>query len=184
MVRLTKIYTRTGDDGTTALGDTTRVAKDHPRIDVVGELDEANAALSLARTLQAPVSPLLPLLVRIQNDLFDCGADLCRPGEDGLRMTARQTEWLEERIDEINATLAPLTSFIFPGAGTGGASLHLARAVVRRAERRAISMAKNEPLNHHALTYLNRLSDLLFVMARAADAVGEELLWVPGKYRF
>lgn len=182
MVRLTRIYTRTGDDGTTALGDGTRVRKTAARIEAYGTVDELNAVLGLCCELAA--GPLLERLRQVQNDLFDLGADLCVPvegaqgGAGALRLGPGRAVRLERWIDEANAPLPPLASFILPGGGPLGAHLHLARTVCRRAERRVEALAEREAVNRHDLVYLNRLSDLLFVWARAA-AGGREVLWVP-----
>jgi cob(I)alamin adenosyltransferase len=190
MVVLSRIYTKTGDGGTTALGDGRRVRKDHPRIAAYGTVDELNAALGLA-TGAGLDQRVVDLLHGVQNDLFDLGADLCVPetaprgrarrkGAAPLRMTAAQTTRLERAIDRYNADLAPLRSFVLPG-GTAAAWLHLARTICRRAERQCVSLARREKLNRHALIYLNRLSDLLFVLARhAGDRGRTERLWVPG----
>ena len=181
MVKLNKIYTRTGDDGTTGLVDGSRVSKGDALMAAIGDVDEANSAIGVARAaLRA--DPLEPILARIQNDLFDLGADLATPAsiEGALRIVPGQVEWLEAQIDSLNARLAPLTSFILPAGDPGTAALHLARAVTRRAERAAVAaQAGAQPL-----AYLNRLSDLLFVAARAAsqDSSGE-VLWVPGASR-
>jgi cob(I)alamin adenosyltransferase len=181
MVKLNKIYTRTGDDGTTGLVDGSRVSKGDALMAAIGDVDEANSAIGVARAaLRA--GPLEPILARIQNDLFDLGADLATPAsiEGALRIVPGQVEWLEAQIDSLNARLAPLTSFILPAGDPGTAALHLARAVTRRAERAAVAaQAGAQPL-----AYLNRLSDLLFVAARAAsqDSSGE-VLWVPGASR-
>jgi cob(I)alamin adenosyltransferase len=189
MVRLNRIYTRTGDKGDTALGSGTRVAKDALRIEAYGAVDEANAALGLARLSAKP--PLDAMIERIQNDLFDLGADLCVPdkGEDvprqPLRMSEAQVERLEREIDALNAELSPLTSFVMPGGTAAAAALHLARTIVRRAERRMVTLARAETLGGPALRYMNRLSDLLFVAARYANkAEGKgDSLWVPGANR-
>ena len=187
MVKLTKIYTRTGDGGTTGLVDGSRCPKDSLRIAAIGDVDEANSALGVALAA-LPGRAVVQALVRIQNDLFDLGADLATPGDDfaaspaALRIVAGQVAWIEERIDALNADLAPLASFILPG-GTA-AALHLARAVVRRAERAAVALGHAEPVNPAALAYLNRLSDYLFVAARAVNRNGaDDVLWVPGASR-
>ncbi|MBN9517230.1 cob(I)yrinic acid a,c-diamide adenosyltransferase [bacterium] len=169
------------DGGETGLGDGTRVAKDHPRVAAYGEVDELNAVLGLA-VLHAPADA--DLLRSVQNDLFDVGADLCVPAGDGLRVTAAQAERLERAIDHVNERLAPLRSFILPGGSAAAAWLHLARTVCRRAERAVAALAHAEPVNPQVLIYLNRLSDLLFVLARAANADGSaDVLWVPGANR-
>lgn len=189
MVRLNRIYTRTGDDGTTGLVDGSRVAKDDARLTAIGEVDELNSAIGVAlATLSA--AHLVALLASIQNDLFDLGADLATPGEDFapsqmvLRIVPSQVERLEQAIDALNEPLAPLTSFILPGGSAAAAHVHLARAIARRAERAAITAARAMPINPAALAYLNRLSDLLFVLARALNAGGAgDVLWVPGAQR-
>ena len=187
MVRLNKIYTRTGDSGETGLVDGSRIAKDHPRAQAIGDVDEANSAIGLA-LLPVADAGLGAMLRRIQNELFDLGADLATPGEDfapsevALRIVPAQVERLEREIDAMNERLEPLRSFILPGGGAGAAHLHFARTVVRRAERSAVAAASEVPLNPLALVYLNRLSDHLFVMARAA-AGGGDILWTPGATR-
>jgi cob(I)alamin adenosyltransferase len=182
MVRLNRIYTRTGDDGSTALGDGTRVRKTAARIEAYGTVDELNAVLGTCCEL-APAA-LRERLRRVQHDLFDLGADLCLPGGAGPARPARvgpgRTARLEAWIDADNAALPPLTSFVLPGGNPLAAQLHLARTVCRRAERRTEALAESEPLDRHGLVYLNRLSDLLFVWARAA-AGGQEVLWVPAR---
>jgi cob(I)alamin adenosyltransferase len=185
MVKLNKIYTRTGDDGSTGLVDGSRVSKADPRMAAIGDVDEANSAIGVARAAIGPGS-FGEMLARIQNDLFDLGADLATPlGIQGaLRIVPGQVEWLEERIDHLNAALDPLTSFILPAGEPAAAALHLARAVVRRAERTAVGAAAQVPLSPEALAYLNRLSDLLFVAARAMNRNGAgDVLWVPGASR-
>lgn len=185
MVKLTKIYTRTGDSGSAGLVDGSRVSKAAPRMAAIGDVDEANAALAVARD-QIADEDLSDTLLRIHNELFDLGADIATPAsvQGALRMVPVQVERLEREIDAMNAHLAPLTSFILPGGSAAVASLHLARAVVRRAERSAVALNEREPLNPHLLAYLNRLSDLLFVMARTVAATsGGELLWTPGATR-
>jgi len=183
MVRLTRIYTKTGDAGETSLGDGTRVDKDALRVEAFGSVDEANAALGLAR-LHAK-GRFDAMLVRIQNDLFDLGADLCVP-ETGkrarLRIADSQVGRLEAEIDAMNAKLKPLNSFVLPGGTALAAHLHLARTIVRRAERLMVALAKKEKVGGPALRYVNRLSDHLFVAARAANG-GKDVLWVPGKTR-
>jgi cob(I)alamin adenosyltransferase len=186
MVRLNKIYTRTGDDGTTGLVDGSRLPKHAPRFEAVGAVDEANSVIGWAILALDEAGDLL----RIQNDLFDLGADLATPGEDFapsdmvLRIVPAQAEWLEQRIDAANESLEPLRSFILPGGSEAAARLHLARASVRRAERAMTALAAVEPVNPAALAYVNRLSDYLFVLARAvnADAAGD-VLWTPGANR-
>ena len=190
MVVLNKIYTRTGDSGDTALGNGTRVPKHATRVDAYGTVDETNATLGLARLHSAEAMD--DALARIQNDLFDCGADLCRPdlSKDAeaeyppLRMTADQVIRLETEIDAMNESLEPLRSFILPGGSALAAHLHLARTVCRRAERLATALATTEEVNPHAIKYLNRLSDWLFVASRTANDAGKsDVLWVPGANR-
>ncbi|MBL8999615.1 MAG: cob(I)yrinic acid a,c-diamide adenosyltransferase [Phycisphaerae bacterium] len=194
MVRLTKIYTKTGDDGTTGLADGSRVSKDDLRVETYGTVDEANAAIGLA--VAAASSPrerdIADLLRRIQHDLFDAGADLAtpvRPGEAAgskLRIVPDQTAALERLIDTHNDGLGALTSFVLPGGTPMAAALHAARTVVRRAERLAVSLAaaSRETTNPECVKYLNRLSDLLFVLGRLANDAGRgDVLWVPGKNR-
>lgn len=189
MVRLTKIYTRGGDAGQTSLGDGSRKPKHDLRIDAYGTVDEANAAIGLARAFMKEDETETVLLARIQNDLFDLGADLCVPEQEEyrhppLRMTPDQVTWLEERIDEINATLSPLNSFILPGGCPAAAHLHMARTVVRRAERLITALAEIEKINPVTLQYTNRLSDFLFVLSRHLNGNGkDDILWVPGKGR-
>ncbi|MCW1383115.1 cob(I)yrinic acid a,c-diamide adenosyltransferase [Novosphingobium sp. KCTC 2891] len=186
MVKLNKIYTRTGDDGTTGLVDGSRRAKHDARMHAIGEVDELNSALGLA-AVALPDDRAQPLQ-RIQNDLFDLGADLATPGEDFtpsemvLRVVPGQVAWLERAIDAVNEGLPPLTSFILPGGSEGAARVHLARSIARRAERAAVALAAVEAVNPAALGYLNRLSDYLFVLARAINA-GADPLWVPGASR-
>jgi cob(I)alamin adenosyltransferase len=187
MVRLTRIYTRGGDRGRTSLGDGRRVAKHDLRVAAYGTVDEANAVIGLARMHTDPAAD--GMLARIQNDLFDLGADLCRPGDDPaekdvLRVQPRQVQRLEAEIDSLNADLRPLDSFVLPGGRPAAAYLHQARTVVRRAERLATELAAREPLNPVALRYLNRLSDHLFVLARHLNDQGAaDVLWVPGANR-
>jgi cob(I)alamin adenosyltransferase len=185
MVRLNRIYTRTGDRGTAGLVDGSRVSKASARMQAIGDVDEANAAVALAAALAK--DPELDLkLLRIQNELFDLGADVATPGEVGgaLRIIPSQVERLEREIDAMNEALEPLTSFILPGGSQGVAALHLARAVVRRAERSAVALNESDPLNPQLLAYLNRLSDLLFVAARHVAAKGTgDVLWQPGATR-
>jgi cob(I)alamin adenosyltransferase len=188
MVLLNRIYTRTGDKGKTRLATGEQVSKASPRVGAYGEVDELNAVIGVAR-LEA--GELAPLLERIQNDLFDLGADLAtpkrRPGApEALRIVAAQVARLEAEIDALNAELAPLTSFVLPGGSRAAAHLHLARTVCRRAERAATAFADQDGAGVHgeALRYLNRLSDLLFVAARWANAKGaQDVLWVPGANR-
>lgn len=182
MVRLSSITTRTGDDGTTGLGDGTRVSKHSLRIEAIGAVDEANAALGIAILHVAPA--LKAQLTRIQNDLFDMGADLCmpRPAAGGLQVTARQVARLEAEQGELNEALAPLNSFVLPGGSAAAAYLHLARTVVRRAERMVVALHRDEPLNPELVKYINRLSDYLFIMARYVNDKGAaDVLWVPGQ---
>jgi len=190
MVVLNRIYTRTGDQGETALGNGARVPKDALRVESYGTVDETNATLGLAR-LHA-TNDLDTALARIQNDLFDLGADLCRPdmakdheaGYVPLRMTDAQVARLEAEIDAMNARLQPLRSFILPGGSPLSAHLHLCRTVSRRAERLAVALAREEPVNPAALHYLNRLSDWFFVAARIANDEGaDDVLWIPGANR-
>lgn len=189
MVKLTKIYTKTGDGGETGLGDGSRVAKTDPRVEAYGTVDEANAAIGVA-VVACGDETMRRLLVLVQNDLFDVGADLCtpvKPGEhvgDALRVTGSQTERLEAEIDRVNAGLGTLTSFVLPGGTELAAHLHVARTVVRRAERRVIEFAESAEgaAAEEPIRYLNRLSDLLFVLARAANG-GDDVLWVPGGSR-
>ena len=185
MVKLNKIYTRTGDGGTAGLVDGSRVSKAGPRMAAIGEVDEANAAIGVAIGALGGREPG-PRLFRIQNDLFDLGADVATLGEvDGaLRIVPAQVERLEREIDEMNASLEPLSSFILPSGSPAVAALHLARSVVRRAERAAVALDGTEPLNPHLLAYLNRLSDHLFVAARhVAAGEGGDVLWQPGATR-
>lgn len=184
MVHLTRIYTRGGDTGETSLGSGDRVSKADARIDAIGNVDETNAAIGWARQHTPP--SLDALLARIQNDLFDLGADLCTPEEkaDALRIVASQVEYLEKSIDALNEPLEPLHSFVLPGGAKGSAALHLARTVARRAERSLIKLHHIQPLNAEAIKYLNRLSDLLFVLCRHVNDKGKkDVLWVPGKFR-
>lgn len=188
MVYLSRIYTKTGDNGETSLGDMTRVPKDHPRVEAYGTVDELNAVLGLIVTL-VPDYPEVPLLRQIQNDLFDVGADLCmphKPGEgpgEALRVTAAQVQTLERAIDRLNQPLAPLRSFVLPGGTAAAAWLHLARTVCRRAERCVVTLMHREKINPQVEIYLNRLSDLCFVAARAANHhTAGDVLWEPGKH--
>ena len=185
MVKLNKIYTRTGDKGTAGLVDGSRVSKASDRMAAIGEVDEANAALGLAIAALGE-DQLAGQLRLIQNELFDLGADIATPAdvEGALRIIPQQVERLEHDIDAMNAELQPLQSFILPGGSTEVAALHLARTVVRRAERAAVALAESEPVNPHALAYLNRLSDHLFVAARSIAArQGGDILWQPGATR-
>ena len=189
MVKLNKIYTRTGDDGTSGLVDGSRCNKAEPRFEAIGSVDELNSALGLVAVALAGGAHEAAI-ARIQNDLFDLGADLATPGSDFapsemvLRIVSAQVDWLEHEIDRLNESLTPLTSFILPGGGEAAARLHLARSLARRAERHTVALANGEPVNPALLAYLNRLSDYLFVLARAvnADAAGD-VLWVPGANR-
>jgi cob(I)alamin adenosyltransferase len=187
LVQLTRIYTRGGDKGKTSLGSGKRVAKHDPRVAAYGTVDEANAVIGLARLHSD--GELDVMLGRIQNDLFDLGADLCTPEVENppyppLRMAPGQAERLEREIDQLNADLQPLKSFVLPGGSPAAAHLHHARTVVRRAERVVTLLGEREAINPDALKYLNRLSDLLFVMARwVNNKSGSEVLWVPGQNR-
>ena len=187
MVKLDRIYTIGGESGQTGLTDGSRVSKTHPRITAIGAVDEANSAIGVARL--AAQGDLGAALARIQNDLFDLGADLSAPdegrkGEGALRIAEAQVERLEHEIDAIIEKLSPLTSFILPGGTALAAHLHLARAIARRAEAAMVALAAEAAINPAALRYANRLSDLLFVMARAANDGGKsDVLWVPGKNR-
>ena len=187
MVRLTRIYTRGGDNGETSLGDGSRVAKQSLRVEAFGTVDEANAAVGLARLHTEGDSDAM--LARIQNDLFDLGADLCTPetgrrAAGALRIVAAQVERLEAEIDAMNAELAPLDSFVLPGGSAAAAYLHLARTVTRRTERLVCALAADEPVNAEAVKYLNRLSDHLFVLSRRLNGNGAaDVLWQPGATR-
>jgi len=186
MVYLNRIYTKSGDAGETGLGDGTRVAKDDARVEAIGAVDELNATLGMLLG-QAPWFAEAGLIRAIQNDLFDVGADLCVPAAAGephgakLRVTAAQVDGLEQAIDRLNERLQPLTSFILPGGSAASALCHLARTVCRRAERRVVTLMRTQPVGPRVLIYLNRLSDLLFVLARAENNGGAgDVLWVPG----
>jgi cob(I)alamin adenosyltransferase len=187
MVKLTRIYTRGGDKGKTSLGDGTRVPKQSLRVEAYGTVDEANAAVGLAR-LHADTEADA-MLARIQNDLFDLGADLCTPetgrrGAGALRIVAAQVKRLESEIDAMNSELQPLNSFVLPGGTPAAAYLHLARTVTRRAERLTCALAEIEPVNPEVLKYLNRLSDHLFVLSRRVNGNGaQDVLWQPGATR-
>lgn len=190
MVKLNKIYTKTGDDGTTGLVRGPRRKKHDLRVDAYGTVDETNAMIGRVR-LEAHKRPKISaILGRIQNDLFDLGSDLATPGPDegaeypALRITPKQVEWLETQIDTYNAQLQPLQSFVLPGGSPLATELHIARTVARRAERLVSATMDVEPdINPHALTYLNRLSDLLFVLARIANNLGDDdVLWTPGQF--
>ena len=179
-VNLTRIYTRLGDDGETHLGDMSRVPKTHPRIEAYGTVDELNAQIGAALALPGVPERVAGFLQRIQNDLFDVGADISVPhGGDRtrLRLVPEQTAWLEQACDEVNNDLAPLKSFVLPGGSAAAAHLHVCRTVCRRAERRALLV---EDANPEVVRYLNRLSDLLFILSRGAND-GDEPLWEPGK---
>jgi cob(I)alamin adenosyltransferase len=191
-VNLTRIYTRLGDGGETHLGDMSRVPKTHPRIEAYGDIDELNAQIGVALATEGMPAPYRDWLRRVQNDLFDAGADLSVPtsgsagsaggarGErERLRLRAEQVTWLEQACDEVNATLEPLRSFVLPGGGAAAAQLHVCRTVCRRAERRTLLVEDAGP---EVVRYLNRLSDLLFILSRGANA-GDEPLWEPGRYR-
>jgi cob(I)alamin adenosyltransferase len=191
MVTLNRIYTRTGDDGTTGLVGTERRLKCDVRIDAYGTVDEANAAIGLVRMHTISSHPAIDvMLARIQNDLFDVGADLATPHSkeppkyEPLRATQPQVEWVEKTIDTLNADLKPLKSFVLPGGTPGAAALHLARTITRRAERLAVELAQTEQVNPLAIHYLNRLSDFLFVASRSLNDNGAlDVLWVPGANR-
>ena len=193
MVKLNKIYTRTGDDGTTGLVDGSRRSKADARMHAIGEVDEANSALGIAIAAlerDGGDTELVAGLRRIQNDLFDLGADIATPGQDftpgemSLRIVQSQVEWLETAIDKANDQLEPLTSFILPGGSEAAAAMHLARAVARRAERALVMAAAGEAINPLAMTYLNRPSDYLFVLCRLINKDrGGDILWVPGASR-
>ncbi len=181
-VNLTRIYTKLGDGGETHLGDMSRVPKTHPRIEAYGDIDELNAAVGVARATAGLPEGFSGWLGRVQNDLFDLGADLSVPESDGrdrLRVRPEQVTWLEERCDEVNDTLAPLKSFVLPGGTAAAAQLHVCRTVCRRAERRTLLV---EGANPEVLRYLNRLSDLLFILSRGANG-DDEPLWQPGGER-
>ncbi len=193
MVVLSKIYTRTGDKGTTALGSGERVPKHSLRIDAYGTVDETNASIGMVRLHLGDADPKLDaMLLRIQNDLFDLGADLCVPDRgqkleyEPLRMVDAQVKRLEQEIDEMNAELKPLRSFVLPGGTPAAAALHMARTISRRAERLMVALAgePNEPVGPAALKYINRLSDFLFVASRYVNDRGKsDVLWVPGQNR-
>ena len=190
MVKLNKIYTKTGDDGTTGLVRGPRRSKADLRVECFGTVDEANSFIGMARLHTGSMPKLDRLLARVQNDLFDLGSDLATPGADpagtapSLRITAQQAEWVEQQIDHYNEGLKPLTSFVLPGGTPLAVALHLARTVTRRAERLVVELIAAEPdVNNAVLVYLNRLSDLMFVMARVANANGDsDVLWTPGKF--
>lgn len=188
MVRLNRIYTRTGDDGTTGLVDGSRLPKHSPRLEAVGAVDEANAALGLAASTD--LGDHLSDVHRLQNDLFDLGADLATPGDDFapsemvLRIVPSQVAWLEQRIDAINEGLEPLRTFVLPGGREAAARLHLARTAARRAERAMTALAMSDAVNPAALAFINRLSDYLFVLAREINDSGRaDIKWQPGANR-
>lgn len=191
MVKLNRIYTRTGDDGTTGLVDGSRCPKHSARIAAMGLVDEANSAIGLAICALRDAGQKA-LLTRVQNDLFDLGADLATPAEDDdftpsemvLRIVPQQSEWIETQIDALNERLEPLTSFVLPGGSEAAARIHVARATTRAAERAMVALAAEVPVNPAALAYINRLSDLLFVLARVANDDGRtDVKWVPGQNR-
>jgi len=189
MVRLNKIYTRTGDAGETGLADGSRIRKDEPLAQAIGDVDEANSAIGVA-LLHVSDAEIGAMLRRVQNEMFDLGADLATPGEDfaptemTLRIVQAQIDRLEAEMDRMNEELEPLRSFILPGGEGGSAYLHVARSTVRRAERKAVAASRERSLNPLALTYLNRLSDHLFVSARyLANSNGGDILWKPGATR-
>ncbi|MBV0933087.1 cob(I)yrinic acid a,c-diamide adenosyltransferase [Marinobacterium weihaiense] len=181
--RLTRIYTRGGDKGTTALANGNRVAKTHPRIEALGDVDELNCLLGCLAAELAADDPLAPLVQRIQNDLFDLGGELAVADPDYRVITPAVVEWLETELDRLNAALPPLKEFILPGGGPAATRAHLARSVCRRAERRAVSLAEvdTKGVNPEGIAYLNRLSDLLFVCARVLSRRdgGQDVLWQP-----
>src|SRR5579862_77035 len=187
-MKLDKIYTRTGDEGKTSLGDGSRLPKFHLRVTAYGGIDEANSVIGLAN-LHVEDREISHLLKHIQNDLFDVGADLCRPERPGaerplLRITEEQVTWLENQIDRFNAELEPLTSFVLPGGSAASSHLHHARTVTRRAERDVVRLFSDEPVNPAVLQYVNRLSDLLFVLARYLNDKGKgDVRWEPGLHR-
>lgn len=188
MVKLNRIYTRTGDDGTTGLVDGSRASKHSARIEAIGCVDEANSAIGLLVTSLHGMN--LSAVHRIQNDLFDLGADIATPGDDFepseavLRIVPAQVEWLEHAIDMLNEHLAPLTSFILPGGTEAAARAHIARAAARRAERAMVALGDCDPVNPAALAYINRLSDYLFVLARSLNENGRgDVIWEPGANR-
>jgi cob(I)alamin adenosyltransferase len=186
-VNLTRIYTKLGDHGETHLGDMSRVAKTHPRIEAYGDVDELNAQIGVALCTPGLPERYAGWLAAVQNDLFDVGADLAVPpgGErERLRVSAEQVAWLERACDEVNDTLAPLKSFILPGGSPAAAALHVCRTVCRRAERRTVELSEHDgqEVGEEVIRYLNRLSDLLFILARGAND-GDEPLWEPGRSR-
>ena len=183
MVKLNKIYTRTGDKGSTQLGDGKRVDKNSLRVDAYGSVDEANATIGLS--ILRTNTKIKKILQIIQNDLFDLGADLCMPDKkkiQKLKITKDRVDYIEKKIDSFNKELAPLSSFILPGGSESSTYLHIARTVTRRAERKVCALSKKERINTVAIIYLNRLSDLLFVLARYTNNKGKkDILWKPGK---
>ncbi len=193
MVKLNKIYTRTGDDGTTGLVDASRIAKNDPLMEAIGAVDETNSAIGVAMVAMEHQPIFQAMLSVVQNDLFDLGADLATPAGPGpdfspsemvLRIVASQIVRLENQIDTMNETIAPLTSFILPGGSEAAARIHVARATARRAERAMVAVSSQRPINPDAIAYINRLSDYLFVMARAINIEGRgDVLWVPGASR-
>jgi cob(I)alamin adenosyltransferase len=186
MIKINRIYTRAGDDGRTVLGDGARRPKFDRRVSAIGSVDEANAFIGLACAQVSPATVVT--LQRVQNDLFDVGADLCRPERSGfrvepLRLVEEQVTWLEEILKTCNAELAPLTSFVLPGGSYGSALLHVARTIVRRAEREIVELAFAEPITPALIRYMNRLSDLLFVLARVENEAGKaDILWRPAAH--
>ncbi len=184
MVRLTKIYTKTGDGGQSGLVGGARVKKSHIRFEAIGAVDEANAQIGLALSALSPAATARDALLRVQNDLFDLGADLATPGEKkgALRIGSNATARLENEIDALSKALGPLSSFVLPGGTPAATALHVARTAVRRAERTAVRLFESDPINPEILKYLNRLSDLLFQMARVENR-GEDILWKPGENR-
>jgi cob(I)alamin adenosyltransferase len=186
MVRIDRVVTRGGDGGDTSLGDGARLRKDAPRVVAIGAVDEANAAIGVLRVVTRDTPEIDAMLARIQNDLFDVGADICVPGEAGdrLRMNDAPVERLEAEIEAMNATLPRLTSFVLPGGSAGAAHAHMARAIVRRAERDVVRLMADEAVTMALLRYLNRLSDHLFVLARLLNQEADgEVLWQPGANR-
>lgn len=187
-MKLDKIYTRTGDEGKTSLGDGSRLPKFHLRVTAYGSIDETNSVIGVAN-LHVADAEVLQLLKHVQNDLFDVGADLCRPERPGaekpsLRITEEQVAWLENQIDRFNAGLEALTSFVLPGGSPASSHLHHARTVTRRAERDVVRLSADETVNPAVLRYVNRLSDLLFVVARYLNDKGkEDVRWEPGLHR-
>lgn len=175
--RLSKIYTRTGDDGTTGLGDGSRIDKDNSRVEAYGTVDEANSAIGVVLAVQSVPDEIRRCLTVVQHDLFDLGGELCIPGHKAIESDF--TDRLEADLDRFNADLPPLKDFILPGGGEAAAACHLARTIVRRAERRVMSLRRNEEVRQEVLQYLNRLSDLLFVIARVLSRAesGQEVIW-------